>query len=49
MRIYSLVLVSILMILSLIQVLKGETKSERIGNFISFLLYVPMWIYILKK
>lgn len=49
MRIYSLILVSILMVLSLLQVLGGESKSARIGNFISFLLYVPMWIYILKK
>lgn len=48
-RIYSLILVSFLMVLSLAQVLSGETKSERIANFISFLLYVPMWIYILKK
>jgi len=47
MRIYSIILTSLLMIFSLINVLRKDNKSERVGSFIAFLLYVPMWLYLL--
>jgi len=47
MRIYSIILTSFMMIISLIDVLKKDKRSERIASFIAFLLYVPMWLYLL--
>ena len=47
MRIYSKILTSFMMIIFLTDVLKKDKRSERIASFIAFLLYVPMWLYLL--
>ena len=47
MRIYSIIIMAIGLILNLLTVLKSDSKSSRIAAFLSFLLYLPVWVYIL--
>lgn len=48
MRIYSLIIIAITIILDLHSILKEDKKNARVSAFISFLLYVPVFIYLIK-
>ena len=47
-RIYSLIMIATTLILNLWSALKENKQNAIKGNFLSFLLYVPVFIYLLK-
>lgn len=48
MRIYSLIVMSITLVLNLLMILRDNKRNARIAAFISLILYVPVWYYLLK-
>lgn len=48
MRIYSLIIISLTLVINLLSILRDNKKSARIAAFISFGLYLPVWYYLLK-
>ena len=48
MRIYSLIIISLVLIFFINETFKEQTKSNRIGALITTLLFLPVWIYLLK-
>jgi len=48
MRIYSLIMISITMIINLLSLIRDDKKNSRIAAFISFCLYLPVFIYLIN-
>ncbi len=47
-KIYSLIIIGITLILNLFQILKSDKKNSRMAAFISFIIYLPVFIYFVN-
>ena len=47
-KIYSLIIIAATLIINLLFSLKENKQSAIKGNFLSFLLYLPVFIYLIK-
>lgn len=48
-RIYSLIITSAMMIFALLNILRNNNRNDRVASFVAFVLYLPMWYYLLSK
>lgn len=47
MKIYSQIIITLIIIFFLHEMLKEKNKQDIIGNIVTILLFVPIWIYLL--
>ena len=49
MRMYSLIIMSLSLMLYLLAILRKDDKGTKISSFVAFCLYLPVWIYLLTN
>ena len=47
-KIYSLIMIAATLIINLLSLIKDDKKNSRIAAFISFCLYLPVFIYLIN-